>query len=1107
MTERLEQAGTSASKKAALAKLLAQAKSSRPAAPKPRTSTGPVPMSAQQRTLWITDQIDPGTAAYNVPYNFHIRGPLNSAALATALELLMKRHSTLQTYFEFVGEAPMQEVDHATPVPLELCELTDAEEVMLLLERSANTGFDLSRAPLWRSLLIKVNEHEYWLQIVLHHIITDGSSASVFYQDLRRLYAEVLDGKTAAEPASLDYMDYSEWQRERIESGQWDEHLDYWRDRLEGMELMQVVSDRPLPARYTFNGSTSVVNVPGAKKQIDAIAQRYAVSSFTAHFATLAAALTRYCLTQDVVVGIPTANRPYEELDEIHGYFVNMLPIRIPNRADSDFLSLVQTCKTAIQEGMSHAEIPLEKIAEVAKIPRDASRAGIFQTGMTVVPDEQSSGELFEYPDLEVTTHDFPTHTARYQLSFSIRELGDDIQVELEYSSDLFEPETARNIVNAYFAAAAHFAAHDGTAKIDEVPLLDAEAQRRELAQGVAEPASVATDPVETFLHQTQNSDSAHAVVDENGGWSYRELSAAAESLRARLNDLDLDKLSRVAVLVHRTALLPAAYLAILAAGHVIVPLDPSSPPERTLDMISDSGAAALIISPELISNFGIHSTLDELADSIPGVTPLFTPHRSAPLASASPLLAPGTAVDLDSPAYVLYTSGSTGKPKGVIVSRRNLSAFVANVIELFELNASDRILGYASVGFDVSMFELFSGILSGASVHYVRSEDRLDMTSLARFIREHHITVTDLPPSVMSLLDPEDYGDLRIVFVGGEAFSYELVNRWAPGRRFFNGYGPTECTVTMITHECVPGGEGLPPIGQPMRGHVAHVLDAHGRLQAPGLIGELAVGGVGLAAGYLNRPEAQEKAFIKNAFGTTEDGRLYLTGDFVRRNVDGDLVYVGRRDSQVKIGGVRIELGEVEAQLRTHPRVRQCHVHVGEVSGNKRLDAYVVPSEGETLDFADLRDYMAKRVMPAMVPGTITIIDHLPLNASGKVDFVQLPEPRVAVTHVDPPRTESERRLLEEVYMPILGATSLSVTTGFFDAGGTSLQAARLLARIRKVFDTDISLGDFFADSTPRTMAVRIDRAQLLSLPEDELAARLESMTEEEAALLLGDS
>lgn len=1102
MTEPLENTAAATSKKAALAQLLAQAKSSRPSAPRPRTTTGPVPMSAQQRTLWITDQIDPGTAAYNVPYNFHIHGPLDITALKTALELVMQRHNTLRTYFESIGETPVQEVDHETPAPLEVQELSDRSEIMDLLEKTANTGFDLSRSPLWRALLIKAAENEYWLQIVFHHIITDGSSTSTFYQDLSRYYKQVLDGDKTIDALPLDYMDYSEWQRERIESGQWEKHLDYWREQLDGLELMQVVGDRQLPARYTFNGTTAVVKVEGAKNQINQIAQHYGVSPFTAHFAALAAALMRYCLTEDVIVGIPTENRPYEELDDIHGYFVNMIPIRITNDPSVHFSALVEECKTAIQQGMSHAEIPLEKIAEVSQIPRDASRAGIFQTGMTVVPDEQSAGELFQHPDLHVSTHDFPVHTARYQLSFSIREMGADIQVELEYSTDLFEPETATDIVESYFAAVSHFATNPAEDAIDDVPLLNEEDHRQELERGIGSPSNPSQDPIERFIEVAQASPTSTAVVDENGSWNYAQLSAAAETYRSRLAELDLDPHSRVAVLVHRTLLLPAAYLAILAAGHVIVPLDPSNPLDRNLEIVGDSDAEVVLVSPELLGLLG-----DDFISKFPKLQVLTAASREASNWWDTSTSLQVENEDNSKTAYILYTSGSTGKPKGVIVTRQNLGAFASNVIELFDLTDRDRILGYASVGFDVSMFEMFGALLSGASVYYVPSEDRLDMHKLAQFIKRHRITVTDLPPSVMSLLDPEEYADLRIVFVGGEAFSYELVNKWAPGRRFFNGYGPTECTVTMIVHECTPGGDGIPPIGLPMRGHVAHVIDDKGRLQAPGLIGELAVGGVGLADGYLNRPEAQAKTFIKNPFATTQDGRLYLTGDFVRRNVSGDLVYVGRRDSQVKIGGVRIELGEVEAQLRNHSAVRQCHVRVADVEGTKRLDAYVVATEGEAPTFAELRDYMAKRVMPAMVPGTITLIDHMPLTASGKVDARILPEPTITTDEVVPPRSESERRLLEEVYLPILGATSMSVTTGFFDAGGTSLQAARLLARIRKVFEADISLGDFFADSTPRTMALRIDRAQLLALPEDELAARLESMTEEEASLLLEEA
>lgn len=1084
----------SEAKKAVLAKLLAEAKVSRPHAPKPRTTSGPVALSAQQRSLWLTDQIAPGTAAYNVPYVFHLQGTLDDGAMERALSSMMDKHCSLRTYFDSSGETPLQDVDQGAPVPLEIAVVKSPEAALEEFTADANTGFDLSKAPLWRARIAHVDEHDHWLLIVIHHIVFDGTSAAFFFEDLTRFYAAAVAGEQPEGRLEIDYLDYAEWQRERLESGAWEAHLDYWREQLQGLELMQVVSDRPLPARYTFNGSTCTIRQEGAKNDIDAIARRYGISSFVAHFTVLTAALMRYCATADVVLGIPTANRSYEELEPVIGYFINMLPIRVANDPTVTFEQLVHVCKKSVQDAMAHGEVPLEQIVEVARIPRDSSRAGIFQTGMTVVSDDQQQSELFEHPSLTVESVDLPAYTARYQLSFSIRENGPDVQIELEYSTDLFEPQTAEAIVRAFFLVARHAARNSDTA-VERISLFDGDEYEQERQRGLgADAIPTSADPASWFVQQAAAMPDQIAVIDEYGSTGYRELSAMAESLRHRLVESGVEAGDRVAVLSHRTAHLPASYLAVLAAGAAIVPLDPVNPSQRLDEILQDSLANVIIISPEL--------TGPDL--SVPVIE---LPSRCERIDCGRGPLAPSRTAALDAPAYVLYTSGSTGKPKGVIVSRLNLANFVANTIDLFDLTPLDRVLGYASVGFDVSMFEMFSALLSGASVHYVPTEQRLDMLDLARFIKDHQITVTDLPPSVMSLLDPNEYADLRIVFVGGEPFSSELVDQWAPGRRFFNGYGPTECTVTMTVHECEPGQAGQPPMGLPMRGHVAHVVNGADELQVPGLIGELVVGGTGLAIGYLNRPEAQATAFIDNPFGTTPDGRLYRTGDFVRRNVDGNLVYVGRKDSQVKIGGVRIELGEVEAQLRSHPNVRQCHARVNEIDGVKRLDAYVVLAAGPPEEPARLREFIAARVMSAMVPSTITVLEAMPLTSSGKVDVARLPEPMQVDSDLVPPATDTERRVLDEVYLPILGADRLSVTSGFFEAGGTSLQAARLLARIRKVFDVEIPLADLFSDSTPRRMARRIDKSVLSRLPEDELLALLEKMSDEEAAALLEDA
>lgn len=1086
-------------RQSALSKLLASVKVLRPNAPVARQGTGPTNLSAGQRSLWLTDKMDPGNSAYNVTYAFHIQGIVDVDALREAFKRVSMTHPALRTYFGEADEMPFQDIDETVDLPFEVLQVETELQVIEAFTQSANTGFSLDHAPLWRAQYIELSESDHWLLIVMHHIISDGWSCGMLFQGLTNEYASVKTGGNPAIPPKLDYLDFSEWQKALLDKGVLDDQREYWRTQMEGVELTQLVSDRPLPPQYTFNGSTETVAGVGSLSDIRAIAKNHGVSEFIAYCAILSATLSHYVQSEDVIFGIPTANRNYEELEDIFGYFVNVVPLRFKNQIDHPLSQHVARTKEVIQSALSNADLPIEEIVNVAQIRRDASRSGIFQIGMTVVQEGPRSAERPEHADFIADSFYLESNTARYQLSWQFVEKEDDINILLEYSSDLFDPTSAREMAKSFITVARACNVKTDP-NLSEISLMSEHERDEEIARGIGVVTTLdERDIYSAFSDAASISPNNPAVFDENGPTSYAELQYMAEAFAAELHAQGISRGDRVALLSHRTAHLPAAVLSILRCGATYVPLDPGNPVERNSEIVRDSAARVIMVPPELLSNLE-----DTDSDSVR----LVMPPRDVRLFDA-PLednfhYRPSNP---DDAAYLMYTSGSTGKPKGVLVPHKGVTNFIANVRELFDIGTEDRFLGYASVGFDVSIFEMFGPILAGASVDYIRTEDRLDLDALGSFITSHRITVTDLPPSVMSLLDPAGFSDLRIVFVGGESFSSELVAAWAPGRRFFNGYGPTECTVTMIINECLPKSSAhTPPIGHPMANHVAHVLDHRGGIQKPGIPGELAVGGIGLAMGYNNRADAQAAVFIQNPFGTTIDDRLYMTGDIVRRNADGLLVYLGRRDGQVKISGVRIELGEVEAHLRSHHMVKQCHVLITSTEGGrKRLSAFIVATAGAEPSATEIREYLAKHLIRAMIPETVTFLSSLPLKQSGKVDVALLPDPVESTeTSHEPPSSGTEKRLLDEIYLPVLEIKEMSVTEGFFDAGGSSLRAAQLLARIRKVFEVEIPLARFFSDSSPRTMARRIDRQLLARLPENELKDRLSNMSDEEASWLL---
>ena len=499
------------------------------------------------------------------------------------------------------------------------------------------------------------------------------------------------------------------------------------------------------------------------------------------------------------------------------------------------------------------------------------------------------------------------------------------------------------------------------------------------------------------------------------------------------------------------------------------------------------AGAVSAVAAPVV--------TLDDVRAELAAM-----PDRNPPLAAE-----PGDV------AYIIYTSGSTGMPKGVLLEHRGVVNFIDSTQDLFDLTPADRVLGFASATFDVSVFETFAALLTGARLCLATEDERLSIDRLQSLMERAGITVIDLPPTVMPLLAPEKFTDLRIAFVGGEAFSGELVNRWNPGRRLFNGYGPTECTVTMIVEECPGTWDASPPIGLPMTNHVAHVLDRDLRQVPIGVPGELVIGGAGLARGYLDRDELTAEKFVADPFGTAPGGRLYRTGDLVKRLPDGRLVFLGRLDQQVKIRGLRIELGEVESALAGVAGIGPVSVQPWtDDAGDKHLVGYVTGVMEQQVP--SVREHLGTLLPSYMIPSYFVVLDELPLTSSGKVDWRRLPAPdpkSAGDGSGDEPRTATERELLREVVTPLLRNDRFGVHDDFFLAGGNSLQAAQLMSAINRRFEVEIALADFFVSPTVAHLATIIDSVRAARLSDDDLLDMLENLSDEEAARMfdgLGD-
>ncbi|MFD9324048.1 amino acid adenylation domain-containing protein [Streptomyces sp. NPDC060053] len=1077
----------------------------RQAAAAPTPAGRPAPLSFAQETLWFLDQLSPGRATYNVGTSYRIAGALDVAALRRALRATVARHETLRTAFRRGPDGMLQDlltVQEATAGLLSEVHDVAAGPAAAGYEaarrRATELGrlpFDLTRGPLWRADLLRLSDRDHLLVFVVHHVVFDGWSGEVFTDDLAASYAA--ETGTGAPPPSLpvQYGDYAHWQRERLSGATYENLAAHWRERLAGAPTLDLPTDRPRPAETTYDGTyRRGVLAPGTADAVRTLADSAGVRPYVVHLAAFLVLLHRYTGQEDLVIGTPMANRDTVEVERLIGFFVNMLVLRTDLSGAPSFRELLGRVDRTVQEAFEHGELPFERVVDAVRPPRDPSRSPLFQV---VFAFQDGVDAKLSLPGLTVEQESLDPGTSRFDLSWNISSRPEGLVVEAEFNSDLFDPESIDQLL-AHYGQVLSSVTADPDVAVSRATLLTAD-ERTELLTRWNGPrlALPEVSVPEMFRSRARTAPDAVALVVGDEQLDYAELERRANRLAHLLRRHGAAPGERVALCLDRTPDLVVAVLAVLFTGAAYVPVDPGYPPARIAAILDDATPVAVVTHA---------GPAGKLADAD---APLLVLDGLAETLAAQPDTAPAVEIAPDDVAYVLYTSGTTGRPKGVLIEHHSVIAFVRAAQELFGLTETDRVLGYASANFDVSVGEMFNALLTGARLHLVRDDERLDMARLQELLETGGITVTDLPPTVMALLDPERLTALRIVFVGGEAFPGELVNAWNPGRRFFNGYGPTECTVTMIVHECPGHWISSPPIGLPIANHVGHVLDEHFEPVPYGVAGELVIGGAGLTRGYLGAPGLTREKIVPDPFGSTPDGRLYRTGDLVRRRRDGSLVFVGRIDQQIKIRGLRIELGDVEAALATFPGIGQLAVVPWtDPHGERHLVAYTTFGGDPAPEAGAIRAHLADRLPAYMVPPFHVTLDALPLTVSGKVDHRRLPAPETSADTSGSgaesrPRTDTERVLATEVFAEVLRRETVGVHDHFFELGGNSLQAAQLMSRIGERFQVRVGLAEFFRSPTVAHLAAIVDRLRLEAAPEVDLLALIEGLSDEEAERL----
>ncbi|MFJ5680533.1 amino acid adenylation domain-containing protein [Streptomyces sp. NPDC093097] len=1063
-----------------------------------------VRVSFQQEQMWFVDRLGAGRARNHIALAVRLSGPLDTAALHETLNAVISRHQVLRSRLVEVDGAPWQEPVPGFVLGVPVNDLSGHQdpdhELAELTRRFTEAPFDLEAAPPVRAQLVRLAPERHVLLWVVHHIVWDPGSTRVFVEELTSGYAAAVARSRPDRPQlPVEYADFATWQRAKLDQERTKELAKRWREQLSGAQATEVLPDRPRTPDTVPEGQGLSLNLPRELlDRLAAVAEEGGTTVFTTLLAAFNAMLRHWTRTQDVVVGTASASRPHPDLEQLIGCFVNMITLRTQVGDDLTFRELVARTGEDVMNAFSASELPFEQVVEAVRPARDLLRHPLFQIEFTSLGrwgthSAEAGGVRLDIEQL----HD---GAAKFDMSFLVSE-GDGLQLALEYNTSLYRRGTAVALLAAFQRVIKQVAANPDTT-IGELTLVEGPAaveRARELSRGgPVDEAAYTTTLDRAFRERAAATPSAVAVRDARGTLDYAALDRWSEQLAHSLRESGTVPGDPVAVCLGRGAHAVAALLAVLKAGAHYIPVDPTAPAERTRTVLADAGVRCALI--------------DDGADTrLPASVVTVPTGDAAPVHAVAPLPALSQPVDL---AYVLYTSGSSGTPKGVMIEHRSVTHFSRAIAKAYGITAADRLLHFAPLTFDVSVFEVFTTLLAGAQLVIADDNQRRDPERLTRLMAGERVTVAELPPALLPLLDPAALPDLRLVSVGGEAFPGPLVAQWTAGERtFVNGYGPTEATVAVTLMNCAGSYDRNPPIGRPMAGHQAFVLDAQLRPVPPGAPGELCVAGPGVARGYLGRPELTSEHFVDNPYADgPATARLYHTGDLVRWLPGGNLEFLGRVDRQLKIRGFRVEPGEIEAQLTAHPTVDQAVVTTRTTGSGADQDstlvAYVVPVLGAQVDPEALRAH-AQHWLPGYMVPVVVPLDALPLTAHGKVDHAALPQPaQAAETSGTAPRDEIEERIANEVVAPLLERAGLDVEGDFFALGGSSLQATIVVSRVRALFGFEIALADFFGRPSVAGLADLVRTAQQESAREqDRLLAvfeQIEQMSDEDAAEML---
>ncbi|HYK10701.1 MAG TPA: amino acid adenylation domain-containing protein [Gemmatimonadales bacterium] len=1045
-----------------------------PQRPDPRTA----PLSFIQWQMWLMDQFAPGNAAYNFPWGLRLRGRLNFAALEASFNAAIRRHEILRTTFAVEGGEPRQVVhpDLAIRIAVTPLEHIPQDEREAMVQRLATAEsvlpFDVRRLPLIRAAVFTLGPTEQVLMVNLHHALADGLSVTRMLQEVDAGYRAIAaGGDPDLSPPALQYGDFAQWQR-----SQWADDaghasaIDYWRRALgENLPVLELPGDRPRSTVRSFRGSNVYHRIPsdivdGVRK----LAARERGTEFTAWLAAYQVLLARYTEASDLVIGTPLGTREREELEPLLGNFLTMVGLRCDLSGNPSFVDLLRRSRDATFGALENA-VPLPVVMRHLAIERVAGRNPLFQ----VLLDLQRHTAL-KIGDMEVEPFFFDLGVAQFDLGVHILHLDDGYVARFEYSTDVFDRETVEGMAAAFTEVARHAIAHPELPALD-LPMLGDNDRQGILGMSQGPATDVADVPVHALVEaQTARTPDRVAVRAGKVALTYADLDARASGVAGALRARGAERGQRIGVCLERSDDLLVTLLGILKTGAAYVPLDPAYPAPR-LRFMAEDAQLSLLVSTGAVAGWC----------SLPRERQVLLDVDGAELVPGGASDRPGAA----DPAYVIYTSGSTGTPKGVVVGHGAVVNLLTGMAEAPGLEADDVLLAVTTMSFDIAVLELFLPLCVGATVVVATREEARDGRALGSLLERHQVTAMQATPVTWRLLLEAGWqggGRTFKALVGGEALPGDLARALLErGVELWNMYGPTETTVwSTCAHIEDPAADIT--VGRPIANTIVRVLDSRRRLCPVGVPGELWIGGAGLALGYWNRPELTEERFIAGPEGAPGT-KLYRTGDRVRLRRDGMLEHLGRLDDQVKLRGFRIELGGIEANLARQPGVREAAAAVRpDEGGDPHLVAYLVVESGSEGMIEDLRTRLRAELPEFMIPSQYVVLETLPRTANGKLDYRALPAPAVELRTGAPavaPRTDAEVMVLE-IFRDVLRRPDAGVDDNFFDLGGDSLMAARLVLRLRDASGCDVPLGLLFERQTTAGLAEAVERLILAAPP-----------------------